>query len=360
MLRSILFVFIPMLLLLAACSGAPAATTPAVTEQLPTPEVTTVLPTPAATEPVEQPTPAATAGPEETPLPFEAAAFRDETLGFQFDYPAAWNLENLGALGDRGAGLQLTEGGEVRMNVTVLRWDPVNDLDAFVATRQQAWSASGFEVLSEEDVTLPSGHRAARFVIQTPDGERALFFFAALADRYLEMNGTGDLELVGQVTQTLRLRQPLEPAGDILPFDCEAVGESDEAGWVVCNVIAGLRSRNLSALHGFMADPFTIGYWGSEGFSASPEEITAELAQYRLPADPSSPLAFTTERGDFPPLAGQPPETLFGPDLDVLQVVYSEGWGLDGQGAALLYFVRDGSGDVSWRALAYSDSHFDI
>jgi len=359
--RSFVFVLIPLLLLLAACSGpgAPAPETPAATEQVPTPLVTSEIPAPVVTEMVAEPTPAATAEPQGTPLPFEAATFQDETLGFQFDYPAAWTLEDLGVLGDRGSGFQLAEGGEPRMNVTVLRWDPINDLDAFVATREQAWSASGFTVQSEEEVTLQSGHRAFRFVIQAPDGERALFFFTALADRYLEMNGTGDLELLAQVTQTLRLRQPLDQAGDSLPFDCATVEEADETGWVVCNVIDGLRSRNLSALHGFMADPFTIGYWGSEGYSASPAQITAELGQSRLPADPSTPLTFTSESSEFPPLAGQPPETLFGPDLDVVQVIYSEGWGLDGQGAGLLYFVRDGSGRLVWQALLYSFGHFD-
>jgi hypothetical protein len=362
--RSFVFVLLPLLMLLAACSGpgAPAVTpsagtselpSPVFTEQVPTPVITAEPVTPVVIGPVEAPTP------EATLLPFEAAAFQDETLGFQFDYPAAWTLVDLGALGSRGSGLQLTEGDEVRMNVTVLQWDPVNDLDAFVATRRQAWDASGFEIQSEEDVTLSSGHRAARFLIQTPDGERALFFFTALTDRYLEMNGTGDLELVAQVTQTLRLRQPLEPSGDNLPFDCGPVTEVDETGWVVCNVIAGIRSRNLSALHGFMADPFAIGFWGSEGYSASPAEITTEMAQNRLPADPSTPMTFTTEQDEFPPLAGQPPETLFGPDLDVVQVVYSEGWGLDGEGSALLCFARDSAGRLSWHALVYSKGHFD-
>jgi hypothetical protein len=358
--RSFVLTFIPFLLLLAACSGpaTPAATSPAENEQLPTPLVTAEPPTPAATEPAGEPSPAVTDEPEPSPS-FEAAAFQDETLGIQFDYPDAWSLENLGVLGDRGSGIQFIEGGEVRMNVTVLRWDPTNDLDAFTATRQQAWSASGFEIVNEEELILPSGHQALRFVIQTPEGERALFFFTALVDRYLEINGTGDLELLAQVTETVRLRQPIDESVDSLPYHCNTVGEEEETGWVVCNVIAGIRSRNLSALHGFMADPFTIGYWGSEGYAASPAEITAELVQNRLPADPSSPLSFTAEQADFPPLHGTPPEMLFGPDLEVVQIIYSEGWGPDGRGAALLYFVRDVSGRLVWHALAYSTAHFD-
>ena len=143
--RSFVFALIPMLLLLAACSGpgAPAPETPAATEQVPTPLVTSEILAPVVTEMVAGPTPAETAGPEETPLPFEAVTFQDETLGFQFDYPAAWTLENQGVLGDRESGFQLAEGGEPRMNVTVLRWDPINDLDAFVATREQACPPPG-------------------------------------------------------------------------------------------------------------------------------------------------------------------------------------------------------------------------
>jgi hypothetical protein len=108
-----------------------------------------------------------------------------------------------------------------------------------------------------------------------------------------------------------------------------------------------------------MTDPFRIGYWGSEGRTASPEEITAELAKDRLPADPSLPLTFTADRSQFPFLAGTPPETLFGPELNIAIILYSEGWGRQGAGSALLYIVQDESGGYRWAALAYSDGHFD-
>jgi hypothetical protein len=117
--RSFVFVLLPLLMLLAACSGpgSPAVTPPAGTSELPSPVFTEQVPTPVITAepvtpvvigPVEEPTAEATADPVATPLPFEAAAFQDETLGFQFDYPAAWTLVDLGALGSRGSGLQLT------------------------------------------------------------------------------------------------------------------------------------------------------------------------------------------------------------------------------------------------------------
>jgi hypothetical protein len=50
---------------------------------------------------------------------------------------------------------------------------------------------------------------------------------------------------------------------------------------------------------------------------------------------------------------------MFGPDLNVTFIIYSEGWGLDGEGATLLYFVEDEAGRTRWYGLVYSDNHFD-
>ena len=71
------------------------------------------------------------------------------------------------------------------------------------------------------------------------------------------------------------------------------------------------------------------------------------------------PMTFTIDRNAFPPLAGAPVDDLFGPDVNVVLVIYSEGWGLDGQGAVLLYFVDDAGGKTYWHSMAVSGTHFD-
>ena len=348
---------IPLLLALAACAGASTAVpetplAPTATEQATAPQPT-AEPTAAATE---EPT-AQTEAPPEPALSFEPATYRDEANGFEFDYPADWQLSDQGVLGDRGSQALLISNGETRLAITVYLWDP-NDLDAYVENRKQAWSASGFSILLEEPLVLEGGHPAVRFVVQTAEGEQAFFFFTTVGERYLELSGTGDPALLAEITQTVRVLEGDSQAGAPGELDCSSTAEGS-ADWVACNVMDGLRSRNLSALHSFMADSFTIGYWGSEGRTASPQEITAELAEHRLPADAASPLTFTTDRSLFPPLAGQPLETLFGPGLKVAQVIYSEGWGPEGAGAALLYIVENESGEFTWHAMAYSDRHFD-
>lgn len=89
------------------------------------------------------------------------------------------------------------------MDVNVLLWDPKNDLDAYIAVRKQAWSASGFDILSEEETMLTGEWRAARFWIQAPE-EQAFFLITTLGERYLVLSGSGDLKLLDEISRTLR------------------------------------------------------------------------------------------------------------------------------------------------------------
>jgi hypothetical protein len=113
-----------------------------------------------------------------------------------------------------------------------------------------------------------------------------------------------------------------------------------------------LEDRNYGSLHydGYTPDLFHIGYWLSEGITLTPSDLHTQLANYLLPPNEDE-LTFTTDRNAFPPLAGMPPENMFGPNVKVALVVYSEGWGVDGQEAALLYFAQDQCGGYYWHGL---------
>jgi hypothetical protein len=133
--------------------------------------------------------------------------------------------------------------------------------------------------------------------------------------------------------------------------------ESSDALTFACGIQQALLARDLDTLLSFMSDPFTIGYWGSEGGWGSPADMIREF-DHRLPAD-TARLTFTVDRANFPPLSGTPAELMFGPDLNVALLVYSEGWGTDGQGAAILYVVVNESGALQLGNLVYSHQHFD-
>ena len=61
----------------------------------------------------------------------------------------------------------------------------------------------------------------------------------------------------------------------------------------------------------------------------------------------------------FPPLFGNPPEGRFGPDVDVTMIIYSEGWGPVGLGAALLYKVQMPDETDIWHGMILTFEHFD-
>ena len=79
-----------------------------------------------------------------------------------------------------------------------------------------------------------------------------------------------------------------------------------------------------------------------------------------LAADGSAfPLTFTTDQSQFPPLMDMGVEGMFGPDVAVAQIIYSEGWGQDGLGAALIFIAQNEAGAFYWHGMVYSFEHFD-
>ncbi len=168
--------------------------------------------------------------------------------------------------------------------------------------------------------------------------------------------GEGGDEIAATITDGSGVLATQEQEGTAGTRACTADADGPEG--LACAIQSALLSRDMATLEGLMADPFIIGYWGSEGRIASAAEIAAELGDYRLPADTRG-LSFTTDRAAFPPLYGAPPEGMFGPELAVRLVVYSEGWGTDGNGAALLFIAQDAAGEFYWHGMGYSHAHFD-
>lgn len=146
---------------------------------------------------------------------FESQVYLDEVHGFALDYPAGWVVQQT-MLGERGsqsvllsapeiADLAEVPAGETRLAITLYRWDPQNDLAAFVDSRKAAWDASGFVILEEESLTLELGLSAVGFLVQTPgDALTVPFLFAAVGDQYLSLSGEGDLALIREIILRLR------------------------------------------------------------------------------------------------------------------------------------------------------------
>ncbi|MGD8813199.1 MAG: hypothetical protein PVI78_01840 [Anaerolineales bacterium] len=193
---------VAILLLLAACGTS----TPAI---------------PTATETVSPmnlaPTATATIEPSPTQgLSYQFTVYRDEVAGFEFDYPASWTVGPSEQYSRGGITVfsswsrpndvlpDETPPGETRLDVTVQLWDPVDDLDAFVAQRRLSWETSIITVISQETWVLAGDRSAEVFVVESGDGNQTFYLFATLVDKYLVLSGGGDLTLLAEIAATLR------------------------------------------------------------------------------------------------------------------------------------------------------------
>jgi hypothetical protein len=189
-------------LILAACAPAAPAMEEPTTPPASTPEP--ALPTEA---PAELPTQEVPAG-KVPALPVESITYSDEDFGLLVDFPADWTIGEKMVLGERASQTQVTSpDGANSASITVYNWDPKNDLAAYADHRKQAWDASGFTVLSEDEWVQDNGQSVMVYTIKTADDKQALFAFAAAGDRYIEFSGEGDLALLEQIVLTLRFVQ---------------------------------------------------------------------------------------------------------------------------------------------------------
>jgi hypothetical protein len=207
--------------LVIALGGCVSQSTPTPTAIPPTiaptdaPPTATPLPTaiPPTAAPTAAPLPTATPAPQ---LSFEAATYRDESAGFELDYPASWTADPPIIGGDRGYFSQLTSWertpGELPdeipadgtiMTINVLLWDPKNALEQYVDHFKGNWSNSGFEIVTEEGWDVDENWRAVQFLIRAPD-QHSLYLLTTIGERYLVLSGTGDIQLLSEIARTLR------------------------------------------------------------------------------------------------------------------------------------------------------------
>ncbi len=191
---------------LALVSCAPASLT---TPTAPVPAAT--LPVTSTVTPTEKPLPTATPAPTATPTPTENI-YTDQSAGFELTYPLSWTLDPNKPIGSRASqALLLSPGttaetladGGSRVAIVVYKWDPKNDLDAYLAMRKSAWEASGSKIVEETELKLTGERRAVSLVVQSTDNQQDFILLTTVGEDYLQIVGTGDLVLTRQIALTL-------------------------------------------------------------------------------------------------------------------------------------------------------------
>jgi hypothetical protein len=138
-----------------------------------------------------------------------------------------------------------------------------------------------------------------------------------------------------------------------------AVGPAMPAGpgEPVAALTKALDERDWAALQAQMGDQFIIGYWRSEGVTLSPQEAIEQLQTNLVSADAT--LTYTTDESQFPSLDGILLESTWGPDVNVVQSIFSQGWGQDGEGEAILAVAAQPDGSTYWYGMIYAPAGFD-
>ncbi len=180
------------------------------------------LSTPAAPSPTAPSAATASVAPTEIPLPSETPAptatatisvntYVDQSAGFQLTYPVSWTLIPNTPIGTRGSQALLLSPGTTaeklgdgsRIAIVINKWDPKNDLNAYLAMRKSAWEASGSKIVEETELKLAGDRLAEGLIVQSTDGQQVFILLTTAGEDYLQIVGEGDLTLTRGIALSL-------------------------------------------------------------------------------------------------------------------------------------------------------------
>lgn len=142
---------------------------------------------------------------EEPDYSFDPVTYVDPASGFELLYPSTWTTHGGEVIGPRGYHVPFYEGDDARMGVNVYLWSPTRDLQAWSEQRELSWTGSGGTILSKREMILQGDHVGLSYIIQTITEEQAFFLLTTIGERYFELAGVGDLELLAEIASTVRI-----------------------------------------------------------------------------------------------------------------------------------------------------------
>lgn len=125
----------------------------------------------------------------------------------------------------------------------------------------------------------------------------------------------------------------------------------------VARLMLALIERKYDDLQPMMGNPFSIGYWRSEGTELPPGVAIAQLRTTYLA--PSAALAFDTTTDLSALLDGMDPLAMWGPDVNAVKAIYVTGLGLERNDEAILIVALDQGGAPYWHGMLAAAGGFD-
>ncbi len=206
--------FIAVLVFVVGCATPTSVPTTNRPATLPTQPIPTTLP--ATVTPQSVPSTPTTQPPSHLG---ETKTYRDAFAGFEFDYPATWNLTPIAEDAKQNAYIYAatffswepksisSEGipeGETKIDVGVIKNGAASAQDALEKRKLEFASGGlGQTITSQAMWTLPSGMQAARLQVRDQFGD-SIEMITAINGKTILFGGVGDAELFDAIAKTLR------------------------------------------------------------------------------------------------------------------------------------------------------------
>lgn len=120
-------------------------------------------------------------------------------------------------------------------------------------------------------------------------------------------------------------------------------------------LIESLENRDYVTLEQLIGTPFSLATVGSGSSSLPAAEVVKRLESKLLP-EANTPVFLPD--ADLAPILGDKAPTSMGPALEVVRILYSQGWGEDGKGEAVLYVSKLPDNTFAWYGMAIAREGF--
>jgi hypothetical protein len=121
-------------------------------------------------------------------------------------------------------------------------------------------------------------------------------------------------------------------------------------------VVSTLNAKDFSTAKALMEPSFTMAFWQSQGTSYPPHVAIQQLQTNYI--GPNTSLIPDLNKDLNALLGGMNPYSIMGLDASNSQALFVSGWGLNGNGEAILYVTRRTDGSLYWHSVLIASAGF--
>ena len=121
-------------------------------------------------------------------------------------------------------------------------------------------------------------------------------------------------------------------------------------------IVNALNAKDFNAAKALMEPSFTMAFWQSQGASYTPDLAIQQLQTNTI--GPNTQLSPDPYKDLTALLGGMNPYSVMGLEVFNSQALFVSGWGLDGNGEAILYATQRSDGKLYWHSVLIASGGF--